>query len=155
MKTLAGWGSVLALAVATLTYPAVLLLTCFATGAYVIAAKSPEMVQTNQALFDARDPKESEEAYHKRVMEIYGNAVPYQTPVLFVRSDRFIHPKEAPDLVLLPVNKEAGENPLQVKTVWFFAKYLAVGSGTAFAVLLGLWLFLRRSRKEPAPEPAR
>jgi hypothetical protein len=154
MRALACLGSVVALAVAALAYPAVWILSLGATDAYLIAAKSPEMVQANQALADPRDPKESDAAYHKKVMEIYGNPVDYKTPVVFVPANKFVHPKEAPELVLLPVDKEKGENPLQVKSLYFFAKYVAMGSGVAFGVLMVLFLVLGKSPKKPAPDPA-
>ena len=150
MRSLARLGWIVALAVAALTYPAVWVLSAGATDAYLIAAKSPQMVQANQALFDAREPQESDAAYRKRVMEIYGNPVDYQTPVLFVSREKFVHPKEAPDLVLLPVDKEKGENPLQLKSLYFFARYVAMGSFAAFAALLVLFLILRKPETKPA-----
>jgi hypothetical protein len=154
MKSLARLGWVVALAVAVLAYPSVWLLSLGATDAYLIAAKSPQMVQANQALADPRDPKESDASYHKKVMEIYGNAVDYKTSVVFVPTEKFIHPKEAPELVLLPVDKEKGENPLQVKSLYFFAKYAVMGSGAAFGVLLVLYLVLGKSDRKPASGPA-
>jgi hypothetical protein len=155
MKLLVRVGWMGALLVALATYPLVALLASQATDAYIIAAKSPQMVQANHALFDARDPKESDQAYHKRVMEIYGNPVDYTTPVLFVSKEKLLHPKEAPALTLLPVNKEEGENPLQVKSLYFFAKYVVTGSSVTFAILLLVHVFLaRRAPKAPPATPS-
>ena len=150
MKSLARIGWVLSLAVAVLAYPAVWILAAGATDVYLIAAKSPQMVQANQALFDARDPKESDAAYHKRVMEIYGNPIDHTDAVVFVAKEKLVHPVEAPTLTLLPVDKEKGENPLQVKTLYYFAKYVMMGSGAAFAVFLVVFFLLKKPRAEPA-----
>lgn len=157
MKLLVRWAWRGALLVALAAYPLVAVLASGATDAYIIAAKSPEMVQANLALFDARDPKESDAAYHKRVMEIYGNPVDYMTPVLFVPKEKFRHPKEAPSLTLLPVDKEKGENPLQVKSLYFFAKYVVAGASGGFVLFLLLDLLLARfARTSPpvAPTPS-
>src|ERR1041384_7892498 len=98
MKGLLKLGWIGAFAVAALTYPAVMIIASGATDAYIIAAKSQDMVKANKALFDPRDAKESDDAYRKRVMEIYGNPVPYTTPVVFVPKEKFLHPEELPTL---------------------------------------------------------
>lgn len=151
MKRLAKIGWIGALVVAGATYPAVALIASGATDAYVIAAKSPELVKDNKESFDPREPKETDQAYRKRVMEIYGNPMDHTDPVLFVPKERFIRPSEAPELVLLPVDKQKGENPLQVKSLYFFAKYIVMASGAAFVLLLGLHSFLTRKKPPPAP----
>ena len=153
MRFLAKLGWISALVVAAATYPVVAILAAGATDAYVIAGKSPELVKINQDSFDAREPKETDESYRRRVMEIYGNPIDYKTPVVFVPAEMFIRPKEAPELILLPVNKNRQENPLQVKTLYFFAKYVTMGSGAAFAVFLILFFVLRKPEKTPAPAP--
>lgn len=150
MKKLALIGSFLALGVAAGTYPAVMVLESGATEAYVIAAKSPELVKDNKESFDARDPKETDAVYRKRVMGIYGNPIDYTTPVLFVPKEKFVRPSEAPELVLLPVDKEKGENPLQVKSLYFFAKPLTIGAGIAALVLFGLSRLLGKKAQPPA-----
>jgi hypothetical protein len=152
MRTLLAVGWVGALAVAALVYPVVAILASGATDAYVIAAKSPELVNINKQSFDAREPKESDESFRRRVIEIYGNPIDYTTPVLFVPKEKFIHPEQIPGLVLLPVDKQKGENPLQVKSLYFFAKYIVSASSVSFVVLIGLWLILRkRVKKDPTP----
>ena len=153
MRFLSKLGLISAIVVAIATYPVVAILAAGATDAYVIAAKSPELVKINQDSFDAREPKETDEAYRRRVMEIYGNPIDYRTPVVFVPSEKFVHPKEAPELILLPVDKNKQENPLQVKSLYFFAKYVSMGSGAAFPVFLVLFLLLRKPGKRPDPAP--
>ncbi|HLF94249.1 MAG TPA: hypothetical protein VJB14_12370 [Planctomycetota bacterium] len=150
MKKLALIGSIAALAVAAGSYPALKVLESTATDAYIIAAKSPELVKDNKESFDPREPKETDEAYRKRVMGIYGNPIDYTTPVLFVPKEKFIRPPEAPELILLPVDKEKGENPLQVKSLYFFAKPVTIGSAVACLVLFGLSRFLGKRAQPPA-----
>lgn len=154
MKLLARLGAFGALAVAIAAYPAVSILASGATEAYIVAAKSPAMVKFNQDSFEPRGPKEPDAAFHRRIMEVYGNAVDYTTPVLFVSKEKFIRPAEAPSLIILPVDKEKGENPLQVKSLHFFAKYVVIGASVAFAVLFGLsFLFGRKPPPSPTPAP--
>ena len=73
--------------------------------------------------------------------------------MLFVPQDKFVHPEELPTLTLLPVDKQKGENPLQLKTVYFFAQKTLIGSAAAGVVLLLLWIFLGR-KSRPAPPAA-
>jgi hypothetical protein len=153
MRLLAKLAWISSLVVAAATYPVVAILAAGATDAYIIAAKSPELVKFNEDSFDAREPKETDVAYRKRVMEIYGNPIDYTTPVVFVTKEKFIRPPKAPELILLPVDKQKGENPLQVKSLYFFAKYVAMGSGASFAVFLALFFFLRKPEAKPAPVP--
>ena len=61
--------------------------------------------------------------------------------------ERMIRPEEDPSLVLMSVNKQQGENPLQARTVWFFAKVASLVLG-----LFGLAaLALPRSCVSPRP----
>ena len=155
MRLLANLGWIGALVVSAAVYPVVTILASGATEAYIIAAKSPELVNINKQDFEPRGAGETDAAFHKRVMEIYGNAIDYSTPVLFVPREKFVRPPEAPNLILLPVDKKKGENPLQVKSLYFFARPVALGSGAAFIAFLGLYLFLaRRARKETPPAAA-
>lgn len=84
-------------------------------------------VEVNRALFVPGDP----------VAEIYG--VPLSTPVRVIApdSERILRPREDPALVLLRVDKQVGENPLQARTVWLFAKAAALGLGLLGIAALG------------------
>lgn len=154
MKLLAKLGWIGALVVAAATYPVVAVLASGAVDAYIVAAKSESMVKFNKDSFEARDPKETDAAFHRRIMEVYGNAVDYSTPVLFVPKEKFIRPAEAPTLIILPVDKEKGENPLQVKSLYFFAKYIVMGASAAFLALALLHVVLARSSRKAAAPPA-
>jgi hypothetical protein len=85
----------------------------------LISPHDASTVEVNRALFVPGDP----------VPEIYG--VPLSTPVRVIApdSERILHPREDPALVLLRVDKRIGENPLQARTVWLFAKAAALVLG--------------------------
>jgi hypothetical protein len=55
--------------------------------------------------------------------------------------------------VLLPLDKQKGENPLQVKTIYFFAPKVAGGAG-AVGFLFMVVGIVTRKKKAPAPPPA-
>lgn len=106
----------------------------------IIVPASEEEVNLNRSLWVEGDP----------VVDIYG--VPSGDPVrvLFVSPDRIIHPAEDPALALLPVDKQAGENPLQVQTAWFFAWRAAAGFAAAAVAAFAVSLWLRRRRAAAA-----
>jgi len=98
----------------------------------LIAPHAPIIVEVNRGLFLAGDP----------VAELYGNPLSQAVRVVRPESGKLIRPEEDPNLLLLQVNKLAGENPLQARTVWFFTK-LAVPVLFVFG-LLGFFLPRRR-----------
>jgi hypothetical protein len=105
-----------------------------------VARSSPEAVRANQALYLEGDP----------VAEIYGVPGEREMRVVFVDSERILVPKENPRLTLLLIDKQQGENPLQVKTLYFVA--WRASAGLALAALLGLGLYLllaHRKRRRP------
>ena len=110
---------------------------CYTTEVLMITPKEADVVAFEKELWEEGDP----------VAEIYG--VPTDAPVklVFADEDKLIRPIEDPSLVLMPVDKQQGENPLQAKTVWFIAHRAAVGFGAlAIAALLGGFLFSRRRK---------
>jgi hypothetical protein len=89
----------------------------------MIAPHDPTLVKLNRSLYMPGDA----------VPDLYGNPLSEQTRVVLPASDRLVSPTEDPVLVLLQVDKLAGENPLQAKTVWYLARFLVAGF-----VLVGL-----------------
>ena len=89
----------------------------------LISPHESSTVEVNRALYSPGDP----------VAEIYGNPVKNPLRVIRPNPERMIRPDEDRSLVLLAVNKQRGENPLQARTVWLFAK-----AGTLGLVLLGM-----------------
>ncbi|MDQ7006712.1 MAG: hypothetical protein Q9Q40_05735 [Acidobacteriota bacterium] len=83
----------------------------------MMAAYDTPTIAINRALHVPGDP----------VAEIYGNPLSRTVRVLFVGEPRIVHPREDPALSLLPVDKSAAENPLQVQTLWFFARFVIGG----------------------------
>ncbi len=109
----------------------------YATEVLLITPGDAEVVAFEKELWEEGDP----------VADIYG--VPTDRPIklAFVDEDKLIRPEEDPSLVLMPVDKQAGENPLQIKTVWFIANRAAVVFGVfSLAALLGGFFFSRRRK---------
>jgi len=104
----------------------------------MIAPHEPGTVEVNRALYLDGDS----------VAELYGN--PLDKPVRLIRPDptRIIRPGEDAGLVLFTVDKQAGENPLQARTVWLFAKAAMLGFG--LLALAGL-MFPRQRKVRMAP----
>jgi hypothetical protein len=148
----------LSLIFAALVYPVALGVAGSATEAYMIAGKDPGTFQMNEELFDppkgaSKDGKE----YRDEVLRIYGVPTDETTKVVFWPAEKFIHPKQLPGITILPVYKEKGENPLQVKTVFFFATRMALGAAIAGLVLAGIGAAMRKKQASapPPPTPAR
>lgn len=153
MSRLLGILAIVAFGFAALTYPVAFGIASGATEAYLIAGKDPTAIAVEEELFEppkgaSKDSKE----YRDAVLRIYGVPTDETTKVVFWPKEKFVHPKQLPSLTILPVYKEKGENPLQVKTVWFFASRTAIGAAVAGAFLLGLAAVTRR-KSAPPPTP--
>jgi hypothetical protein len=101
----------------------------------LIAPFDPSTVELNRALHAPGDS----------VAELYGN--PLGTPVRVIAPNRarIVRPAEDPSLVLLKVDKQRGENPLQARTIWFFSKFAIPA-----LVLVGvIGVILPRQRMQP------
>ena len=142
MIKVAKGGFILAFVFVFSTYPIVWFLSKNAVSAYIIVGKDPQLVETEKAIFDPPTKDKASPEYRRAVMNIYGMAVDEPTPVLFVAQDKFLKPQELPTITLLPVNKEKGENPFQVKTLWFFARWVMRGAAAVAFVLYVLWRVL-------------
>jgi hypothetical protein len=140
-----GW--ILAFAGALLVYPAVWAAGTTATEAYVIVPHDPEVVKANKFL-DAPDPKAPD--FNRKVMEIYGNPNEHPDTFVFVSRDKFVHPEENPKLTLLPF-RATERQPIQLKTLHFFAKWTVRGAGGVGVVLFLLWCLALRYERKPEP----
>jgi hypothetical protein len=100
----------------------------------LITPHDPSAVEVNKALFTPGDS----------VADLYG--IPSSEPlrVVLPKPDRLIRPDEDPDLLLLSVDKQKGENPLQAQTIWFFSKFTV--PPLLLLGLIGLFLPRRTSR---------
>jgi hypothetical protein len=144
----------LAIVTAVLVYPIAGMISGGAVEAYIIAAKDPKVVEVDRQIFEppkgkSKDSKE----YRDAVMSLYGSTADEPTKVVFVPAEKFVRPTELPGLVLLPVDKDKGENPLQVKTVYFFAQKTMIGAFVTGLLLQGIGILLKK-KKAPAPPPA-
>ena len=106
----------------------------FAKEVLLVSPAADEAVAVNKELWLEGDP----------VAEIYGTPTGQQATLVFPDESKIIVPTEDPSIVLYTVDKQKGENPLQLKTVWFVAKRAAIGFGLALLVAAGAFLFLRR-----------
>ena len=116
---------------------AVALLTVGLLGQNVvmIAPFDESTVELNRALYSPGE----------QVAELYGNPLGTPVRVIAPRRQTIIRPAEEPSLVLMRVNKQRGENPLQAQTIWFFGR-LVVPS----LIVLGIvGLILPRRRTDP------
>lgn len=123
MRTLLKIGLALALVLAVGVPGTVWLLDAFlAQDVLVITPHAPEQVTMNRQLWVEGDP----------VPDVYG--VPTNEPVrvLFPDPAKLIRPPESSTgVALLAVDKQAGENPLQVRSLWFIAWRATAGFGLA------------------------
>ena len=107
----------------------------------LIAPHAPEAVEINKLSWSKGDP----------VPPIYGIPTGGVTRIVFAKADRVVVPSEDPSITLYRVDKQAGDNPLQAQTLWFFAKWFAIGGGSAAVVGLGLVMWLRTRRAPASP----
>ena len=72
--------------------------------------------------------------------------------ILFADKSKIIRPEEDPSLVFYSVNKQKGENPFQVQTLWFFLKFILLGGGLGVLTgIAGVMYFKPPSSAAPAP----
>lgn len=135
-----------------LSYPVAGILGAGAVEVQMITPHAPEIVDFNKAEFGLAPPDAKKDP--KRVIQIYGNATGEPVEVLFIDETQLLHPEEMKDLVLLPVDKQKGEDPVQYQMVLFFAWYTTVCSAIGSTVLLVLWCVLRSRKKAAPPAPS-
>jgi hypothetical protein len=85
------------------------------------------------------------------VADIYGIPSNQKTRIVLVDKARLIHPVEDPTLVLLPVDKNMGENPLQIKTVWFVTRYVSFALASISILAFTGFILLRRRKIKSSP----
>ena len=100
----------------------------------LISPHAPSVVSLNKSMYQKGD----------EVAEIYGNPLEKKTQLVMLDPKRVIRPEEDPSLILYPVDKQKGENPLQVQSVWLFTRS-ALGGFLVVAVI-GLVLMKRKRR---------
>lgn len=135
--SLAGW---LSLGLGVLAFSAALALESFGSPEVLpISPHSPDVVRFEQSMFVIGDP----------VPNIYGVPMEEKIRVVLPDSSRIIRPTEDPSLVLYKVDKQAGENPLQLKTVWFIARWVGIPSLLSGVLFLAIARALRRRSASP------
>ena len=143
MKRLIGIGSTVVLLGSLLMLLGALFVDrLLSTEVLFISPKPADVVRMDRELWE---PGQS-------VAEIYGVPASQLSRVVLPDSARLIRPREDPSLVLMQVDKGRGQNPLQVKTVWFVAVRAALGG--VLLALIGLILNLALSRRRRSSSDA-
>lgn len=118
----------------------------------ILTPHAPDVVTVNREMwdFDAPDPAKTENYDHK-LLQVYG--IPHgKEKLVFVDESKLVYPagkEKRPDLFFLPVDKQKGENPWQLKTVDFGAKLVRGGAVEVGMVFLVLFLLFQLAA--PAP----
>jgi len=123
------WGAVIAL----VAFPVAWVLDAQAVEIQKIRPLDTAAVTANKLLFEPGDD----------VTEVYGARLGEPVRVLFIDETRILRPKEDPSLVLYPTGDEF---VLQTRWVFYSAKMVALGAGTA-ALLLAAWAWWVRRRR--------
>ena len=145
---------ILALVFAVLAYPAALVIGATATEAYMIAGKDPGMIAVEQELFEPpKNASKDSKEYRDAVLRIYGVPTDDTTKIVFWPKEKFLQPKQLPTITILPVYKEKGDDPIQLKTVYFLAVRALIGAALTGAILLVVGAVLGK-KKAPAPPAA-
>jgi len=134
MRRVLKWLAMAALVGAALALAAGLVVDRFASQDVVmVVPDAKEVVSLRKATWAPGDP----------VAELYGLPVSEPIRVVMPDSERLVRPEEDPGLLLLMLDKSSGDNPLQVKTVWFAARWVAVAGGIVSALSVLAFLLLR------------
>ncbi len=141
-----------AFAFSLLIYPAAWLLASGSREVWMINPFDPKTVELNEALWEMDPVDPNAPDYAEKVIGIYGQPTSEPEEVLFVSEERLLHPSEMKTLTLLRVDKTKGENPLQVKTVFFFAKWFCGGSFVVGVLIFVPWFLLSRKRRAAPSE---
>ena len=82
------------------------------------------------------------------IVDIYGTPTTQPMRIIFAEQSRIIVPEEDRSLTLYTVNKQSGENPLQTKTLWFFAQIIIIAGGIFFAAGGATLLCIRKKENK-------
>lgn len=135
---------ILAFAVGAFLFPLYGLLSLTARELVFVTPFEEKQVRINRGMFKMDLPDRKDPEWKRKVMEIYG--LPNDRPdvVVFVPASRVTRPPEDRSIAFLTVDKDKGENPWQLKTFFFAAKWGTVAAFAAGLLLLGAWAALRR-----------
>ncbi len=103
----------------------------------LITPHDPDVVAFERELYGGGEP----------VAGMYGIPMEQSSRVFQPDSARLVFPPEDPGLVLMRVDKRAGDNPLQVKTIWFLVRWatvVLVGLAAGLLAIAGLVRWRRR-----------
>ncbi len=142
-----GW--ILAFACAALAYPAAWILDATSVEGIEIAPFTDEVVLVNTSL--ATLPPKTDPKYRAAVIDLYGVPNQQAMKVVFFPKSRVLRPKEAPELVLLKIDRTKGQDALQMKLVYYLTPFFMGGAAFTGLTLLGVWAVVRKKPAPPAP----
>ncbi len=102
-----------------------------------VTPHSLEAVEFNHGMWMEGDP----------VAEVYGIPGDEKIRVVLPDESKLLNPKEDPNLTLMLIDKQHGDNPLQVKTMWFIAKRAAAAALILGHILLFTSIALRIQKR--------
>ena len=125
---------------------------------YQLTPHAPDVVSVNLDMwnFDNPDPAKTAD-YDRKLMKNYGLPNESKDVLLLVDKSKLVYPAgkdKRPDLVFLPVDKQKGENPLELKTLDFLAPLVRIGALVVGALFLVLWYVLKLRRQKAGAAPA-
>ena len=135
---------------AALIYPATGVAVGMAQEVWILKDPATDAAQEiNRALFEMDAPAKDHPSYARMVMQIYGSPLGDQQRV-FVSSSRVVHPKEMPELSFVIVGEGHGGNPIEILTLYFFARWFYGGAVVVGFILLSIACLLAQRRRKAA-----
>lgn len=131
----------------------VLSLAALATGLLFPAAWGRDVILISPHATEVVDLNKLSWNKGESVVEIYGIQNGERTRILFADPQRIIVPEQAPSLVLYKVNKQAGENPLQARSVTFVSTWIGLGGAATAAAGIALSCVNRYRRRAQHGQP--
>lgn len=144
-----GW--ILAAVGAVLMYPLYGLLSLMATEVVFVTPFEEKQVRINRGMFKLDPPDKTSPDWRKKVMGIYGLPNDHPDVVVFVPESKITRPVEDPSIAFMLVDKDKGENPWQLKSFLFVAKWGTIAAAVAAVLLHVLWHFLHKRSRPPQP----
>lgn len=124
---------------------------------YQLTPHAPEAVSVNLDMwnFDTPDPAKTPD-YDHQLMKIYGIPNEKKDVLVLIDKSKLVYPAgqdKRPDLVFLPVDKQKGDEPLQLKTVDFVSGYVRIGAWIVGMVFIVLHFVFKKIRERASRAP--
>ena len=154
MKKLAVVGWILALGFSLTTWA---VYGVIASGAKEVWVINEFDKGTQELNLEYDKPEKDDPQYVIKLIKCLGHTMGEEPQKMVVSDSDLTHSEVDPNIVYLGVDAEKGENPLQLKTVFFFTKWSSLVSAVCGAAVFLIWLLLlmvSKAKPKPAPETA-